>query len=158
MGTGFRSGNGHIQPWKLPVSFNEFHGWIWPFPNLKPDPINQEWYSLCPQWGILMGQFVSTGFWGHWILRGGKKVKKPSKNQFSVNFHGWIWPFPDLKPDPIGQKRYSLCPWWDILMCKFIYTGFWGHWVQRMGKNWKQIPKKWFFRHSWSLRASKKLI
>ena len=53
-----------------------------------------------------------------------KNVRKISKNKFSGNFHGWIWPFPDLKPDPSGQKG-TLCAPGEV--GKFISTGFWGH-------------------------------
>ena len=35
---------------------------------------------------------------------------KWQKNSFLCQFYGWIWPFPDLKPDPIGHKWYFLYP------------------------------------------------
>ena len=60
-------------------------------------------------------------FWRIW--------EKSKKIDFSVNFHGWIWPFPDLKPVTIGQIWCPLCPLWGILMAKFLSTGFWVHWT-----------------------------
>ena len=94
-----------------------------------------------PQWGILMGRLVYTGFWVHWIEKIGRNWEKSQKIDFSGIFHGWIWPFPDLKPVPIGQKWYSLCPQWGILMGKFVPKGFWVHWTQKIGRIWEKSQK-----------------
>ena len=67
---------------KIHFSAN-FHGWILAFPGLKNVPKGQIWHSLCPQWGILMGKFVSTGFWGRRIQRMGKNWEKSQKIDFS---------------------------------------------------------------------------
>ena len=140
MGSGFRSGNGHIQPWKLPVSFNEFHGWIWPFPNLKPDPINQEWHSLCPRWGILMGQFVSTGFWGHWVQIMGGKWEKTKK----MIFQAFMVTSRSKKIDLKTRFWCSLGPWWDIGICKFVSECLFGFSRQLEGSKLSST-KIWHF-------------
>ena len=125
----------------------QFHGWIWPLSDLKHVTIGQMWRPLCPQWGILMGRLVYTGFWVHWIEKIGRNWEKSQKIDFSGIFHGWIWPFPDLKPVPIGQKWYSLCPQWGILMGKFVPKGFWVHWTQKIGRIWEKV-KNLIFRTS----------
>ena len=88
-----------------------------------------------------MGKYVSIGFWVHWIKKVGRNWEKSQKMDFSFNFHGWIWPFPDLKPVPIGQIWCLLCPLLGILMGKFVYTGFWVQWIQKIGRNWKKVKK-----------------
>ena len=67
-----------------------------------------------------------------------------AKNSFQGQFHVWIWLFPGLKPDPIGHKWYSLCSELSIFMGKFLSTGFWVNWIQKIGKSEKKAKKLTF--------------
>ena len=45
-----------------------------------------QWYSGYPQWGILMGKFVPTGCWVHWIEKIGRNWEKRKKMIFHALF------------------------------------------------------------------------
>ena len=97
-----------------------FHGWIWPFPDLKPVPIGQKWYSLCPQWGILMGKFVPKGFWVHWTQKIGRIWEKVKNLIFRTSFQAIMVTSRLKKSDLNAQFWCSLAPWWGIGICKVV--------------------------------------
>ena len=104
---------------KIHFSAN-FHGWILAFPGLKNVPKGQIWHSLCPQWGILMGKLVSTGFWVHWMKKVWKNWEKSQKIHFSGHILGPQGHFQVLKFDPGARFWCSLGLWWGIGICKVV--------------------------------------
>ena len=105
---------------RKPTYWYVFTHVIWAFSDQKNVPKGQIWYSLCPQWGILMGKLVFTGFWVFWIEQIGRNWEKSQKSDFSGEISCLQGHFKVLKFDPWARFWCSLGAWWGIGICKVV--------------------------------------
>ena len=111
-------------------------GHFWLFSQFLPI-FSIQWYSGYPQWGILMGKFVPTGCWVHWIEKIGRNWEKRGKMIFHALFMDMDLSWPQTCSH--WPKMVVLVPpvrYFNRQVCFYRFLGPLGT------KYWKKLRKK----------------